>query len=596
MFRAHGLSQRFSANRNLALPQRPAFADDLIGLRLPQGSMAFVGGTAPILLNGRSVTELLPSLLPLLRRGRDLPSLGRSAGPSLRPVVDDLMHFLFARGLLVEQPDLQALPDARSRRQGQFFERYCTELSLSSGVAPAARLAQGVILLVDEGGAAEDGADAAVTVGRSVTGMAALHEAIASLGLTVRRVTPTSDLLAEVAMTPASAPVLVVLTAHSLSRLTARQQRALTDRGCRWVPLQSRDSVLVVGPVVPEGVAPCAACLRLAAADTSVDGLDATTGSTAAHAVQMLLADALTSHWRLNRLRIDPRRLAWQTEGWTARSCCPTCGCAAQDAPEQSGAGFVAAYHRHTQDLPVRGTSRAHLLSYEPAQEEKVRGASKPYNGPHWRWDLQAWLGRPPRHEALQRALFWATQSVLWQSAAADEALEVPQGRMGNGASADSASAIHGRTRAMPSAGSLASQSLYVVDLNTDRPTAGVHYLHPDGRAFCVATAQAAQKAGLLEWLDGAEVGFVATAALARLESKYGRKAYRFAHYDAGVMLASLQALAREDDRLLRCRADLNDAALDNLLGLDGRTEIVCWIAAWTEQLPSAPAAGPATP
>lgn len=143
----------------------------------------------------------------------------------------------------------------------------------------------------------------------------------------------------------------------------------------------------------------------------------------------------------------------------------------------------------------------------------------------------------------------------------------------------------------MPSAGSLASQSLYLVDLKSDSDTAGVHYLHPDGRAFRIASAQAAQDAGLSDMLDGAEVGFIATAALARLESKYGRKAYRFAHYDAGVMLAALQALAREDDVPLRCRADLDDAALEALLGLDGRTEIVCWIAAWTERRPSAIAA-----
>lgn len=580
MFRAHGLSQRFSANRNLTLPQRPAFADDLIGLRLPQGSMAFVGSTAPILLNGRSVTELLPSLLPLLRRGRDLQSLVSSTGPALRPVVDDLMHFLFARGLLVEPQDTPALTDLRSRRHRQFFERYGTELSLSSGVVPAARLAQGVILLVEEGGAVENGGDVTRGGGGSLSGMATLQAAIAALGLTVRRVTRTADLLTAVADVPASAPLMVVLTADTLTRLEAGPQQALTDHGCRWVPLQSREGSWVVGPVVPEGVAPCAACLRLAAADASLEAVDAVAVATAAHALQMLLADALTSHWRLNRLRIDTRGLLWQNEGWTARSCCPACGCAAQEAPEQSGAGFVAAYHRHTQDLPVRGTSRAHLLSYEPAQEEKVRGACKAYNGPHWRWDLRAWAGQLPRHEALQRALFWATQSVLWQSAATDDA-----------PTAAAARATHGRARAMPSAGSLASQSLYLVDLKSDSDTAGVHYLHPDGRAFRIASAQAAQDAGLSDMLDGAEVGFIATAALARLESKYGRKAYRFAHYDAGVMLAALQALAREDDVPLRCRADLDDAALEALLGLDGRTEIVCWIAAWTERRPSAIAA-----
>lgn len=528
MFHAQGLTQRFAPNRNLALPARPALAADLIPLRLPQGAMAYLGSSAPILLNGRSVNELLPGLLPLLRGDLDVAAVPAHAGPALRPAVHDLLCFLFARGLLVEHEDPPCLDTAAMRRHALFFGRYCSELSLAGGARPAQRLRDGQVWVVGE----RDG------------DLAPLQHALGELGLQVRALA----LEALTGATPASAdaPVLALATPATLARLTPRQRAWAAAQGRRWLPVQVERQGLTLGPVLRDGREPCLDCLGPSGtpAATPTD-IEPALWTSAAHMVLMVLADATTGHWGVNRLRLDAATLEWHSQGHARRLACRHCGSGVPEA----AASFVAAYHLNTQDQPLRGNARQHLVSYEPAQVDKVRGAAKPYHGAHWRWDAPA-----AGADALDRLLAWAGLCVGWQRVGGLEPL-----------------------RRVPSAGNLASQSLYLVNLRPGDARAGVHYLHPDGRAYRVAPA--AQARQLAAALGGAQAGLVATAALARLESKYGHKAYRFAHYDAGVMLAALQALARDEAVELRCSADLDDATLETLLGLDGRTELVCWLA-----------------
>ncbi|MER3409379.1 MAG: hypothetical protein C4306_04570, partial [Thermoleophilia bacterium] len=127
----------------------------------------------------------------------------------------------------------------------------------------------------------------------------------------------------------------------------------------------------------------------------------------------------------------------------------------------------------------------------------------------------------------------------------------------------------HFRTYA--SAGALYPVEVYVADEE------GLFHFHPRELALRQlraedvrgALAEAASDSGLAE----AETVLVLTGILWRTAWKYRARGYRHLYWDAGTMLANLLAVAAAEGREARLGAAFVDAAVNRLVGVDGRRE-----------------------
>ena len=131
--------------------------------------------------------------------------------------------------------------------------------------------------------------------------------------------------------------------------------------------------------------------------------------------------------------------------------------------------------------------------------------------------------------------------------------------------------------RTYSSAGALYPVELYVASGPVESLEAGLYHFHPrelrlrrlragDVRAnLAEATAEPA--------LAEARFVLVQTGILWRSAWKYQARAYRHLYWDAGTMLANLLALADADGLRARVYTGFVDAAVNELLGVDGERE-----------------------
>ena len=192
-------------------------------------------GRSVVVLEGRAVRALLPTLLPLLDGSRTVDELVTRLGVAARPAVERALDLLGTNGLLVEGP-LPAIGAPRSARA----------LAAAHGLAPSVaveRLRRATVGVV----------------GGSPTG-----EAIARLLRTagVGGVARTSWDGARAVDLVVAAP-----TAEEAPSLTEWNAVAL-ERGTRWLGVRPFDGLIsTVGPLVVPGESACHVCLlhRLAA-------------------------------------------------------------------------------------------------------------------------------------------------------------------------------------------------------------------------------------------------------------------------------------------------------------------------------------------
>jgi SagB-type dehydrogenase family enzyme len=128
-------------------------------------------------------------------------------------------------------------------------------------------------------------------------------------------------------------------------------------------------------------------------------------------------------------------------------------------------------------------------------------------------------------------------------------------------------------------AGALYPIELYVACFGIDGLEPGLYHFHPRERALRVLTTSDPRRAlleacGHRQSIAGASVAVVLTGIPWRTTWKYGARGYRHLFWDAGMIVANLLALAASGGHAAEVVAGFADAGVNELVGVDGRTEM----------------------
>lgn len=569
MINASALSSSLGSNQNLELPRYPLLVPDLLRIRHSERAVVILGGNSPRLIEGRSVALIVDRMFPLLDggMGRDaVCDLVRGFSPAS---VLDALYFLYAEGLLIEGDGRRRTPGTRA---SDFYDRYCDiKRNRGSGAEVVQALARSRVGLVSD---ADHLASARALVAAAGVGTI---EAIDTVHFASFDGSPSS--LAALRGTGVEELDLVVLVTPGLAHVDMRP----LVRACRAT---GRPVLLVdtanpgIGPLVSPHTAACLAC-----AFAQQGGDEATAALTEnehdyAHAMMAsriagYLGDVMDTPIEASMLRFRASDMSWLAMPVHRLVDCRECavpvlrdtsGTWSLGRPEEAARRLVEFFHVNSQERLTQAAKSSHLLSYTSGVRDSVAGAYKAYTR-STRFRLPVMRRGPSGFSGAFPARVGTTIAALvsWTD------------RLGDGTG-------DMRVRALPSAGNLASQSLYLVSSGTAGIPDGLHYCHPDGHLRVLGVgarladieAACGRRAGTA---SGERVYLVGTGALARLESKYRDKGYRFALQDAGVMLAGLLGLAHETGLDVESSGDFLDDRIGTLLGTCGVSEIVTFVA-----------------
>jgi SagB-type dehydrogenase family enzyme len=559
------LSLSMGANRNLTLPEYPALISDLIQIRESERSLMVFGTNSPRLLEGKSIASVTAKLFPLLdgRRHRDV--ICRSI-PSYSPATTlDALYFLYAEGLLIEGGNAPATPP--STKASNYFDRYVSiKRNRGNGRQVCGLLARtrvGVIAAQEQ-----------------CTAIAEILEAAGLIDIQVLSPdrflcgAPDSSLSASGAVAASQFDLLVLAPLDLTERQTGDLARHLRQCG---VPVLPVDAVrMSIGPLVSGMTIACPMCLFSQCRDgTETPEFGAIEREYAlallACRIGFYLGDLVDLPMEDNVIRFCDQSLSLQSYAVHRLPDCILCSPRASiDRSSISAAGtragtavrFVEFFHFNTQERATPAARSAHFSSYSSDVRRAVSGAFKAY----------------PRCETTQlshRVSGQSAASTSWPGRVHKliDVLTAWSGKLGDGTNEMA-------VRATPSAGNLSSQNLYLVTDAHVGVQAGIYYCHPDGalRRICTGNYVGdidASCAELPERIGHARAYLIATATLARLESKYRDKAYRFAFQDAGALIANILVLAPELGLDLRLCSNFLDDRIAALLRICSAGEIV---------------------
>jgi len=550
MKRAHLVSARDMAravegDAQFRPPARPRFLSELVTVPLADGLL--VSGTDEAqVFRGGAATTLLPRLLPLLDGSADLESLA-AALPDVAPeTLRGAVALLYTRGVLEEGEGDPCPGAAGTHPQATgFYRRHVDTTRANPNAASTLRRLAGSRALV---AAVGPGAE-----GRRTHLKRMLREG--GVGVVERLddgpVLPSPETVAgEVA-------VVLAEGGADLSDLDDR----LAAAGVPWLhaALDPATGTAVLGPYFSRHHTLCYRCFR-AGADASPPPRDARAGDAedaalAARALADLLgAQALYALGNVAPLAVGQTCCRYRTLDWTVdeesvaarRPGCPYCaradleaGSAAGDAaPAPEALVLAGAYEDLAGFAAYQSNPKAHQAHYR-VQNIALTAEAKRYRcAPHLA------LPAPDPFAALAEPRSGRGGPLT----ADDLALLL---RLTAGVRAFPEAGGGGKVRRWaPTGGNLGSVELYLGVLDVEGIPAGTYYYDPHRHALARLPEDGAL--GAEEFLrrgTGAE-GELPGAVLAlgaayhRVARKYGPRAYRIVHLDAGVALAQLEAVA----------------------------------------------------
>jgi SagB-type dehydrogenase family enzyme len=570
---ANSLSVTMGANRNLKLPRFPALINDLVLIKHSERALVGFGTHAPKLIEGRSIGTLVERLLPLLDGTRSIELICAGVSVLAPKSVADALYFLFAEGLLVEGGGKSV---RRQPGEVAFFDRYCgIKGNLADGHECVQRLATTKAMVLS---GQQQRAIASVLLAAGLEDVSSLDIATLFDGMsdTVEQTLPTRSICGDRGL------AILFIAASDLDGVDiVSAAKAVRRMG---VPVLLLDPLsLSIGPLIHAGENGCLLC-GLAHMPATQKSTHSAIEAEYAHALMsarigMFVGDIVDASLHESVLRIDTETMRWQVTPAYRLPGCPCCAPSSMAAstrvdPADACDRLIEFFHLNTQDSATSASKTSHLLSYSPQVIGAVTGAYKSYP-----LNLRSGTlcdSADGIADALPgRVLQLMSSIACWSHA------------IGDGVNKMS-------LRAIPSAGNLASQNLYLLSGSCGgQLAAGVHYCHPDGglvlvsgddRRSVVANSilrhsqngeiqEVRAKSGAVEHLY-----IVGTSTLARLESKYQRKAYRFALQDAGVIAYGLMSAAASAGIKAEFAANFFDEQIAEAINICSAIEIVTFV------------------
>jgi SagB-type dehydrogenase family enzyme len=586
-YKAEGLSRVFQTDPQMQLPLRPRFSEDYFVMPLGETAMMIAGGEKAEVFRGKSAALLLPHLLPLLDGTRTFEDLD-AALPSVAPkVLRDAVSLLYFRGLLEEgetEEDRAALTDEERERydaQLRFFGRFIDVNRISRNRYGAQRLVMSArVLIVGEGPLAADIAASVIRAGAGaltvVTSDGERDRVRALVGLNpsceLTIAGPDDDLDRILA---AQTLVVAVGTRDAVSRwsdLDARCRRM----GIAWMRCVANEERAEVGPIFTSAETACYRCWVEWNELRDEEGGESVEVPMAATSFLELAVGFELSKIFLTNLCDRTRRLDLATGAVTEQRVIRLPRCSACGTGHDTGApalvlpdDLAAAYHLQTNHKWHGTNKKAHQVHYSEHVADLNQGAFKIYR-------TLPKLALPPLEEGLPLAHDLGAAFTNADAPARPCDLEslakilgwTARWRDPNGAP----------LRFVPSGGGLCASDLYVIAWDIDGLPAGIyHYEGAQHRLELLREGDVREELRAMvnaSLVDGTRAAIVQTMQIARFHSKYGPRAYRYGHLDAGVMTMSLRLLGRAAGVRLRNTPAFADDALTELLALPLHQEL----------------------
>lgn len=628
MQEAKNLGKMITNDPQMQLPLYPRMSEDFALLWHSRRMFVAFGGLGDIVLRGKSVENLLPQVIPLLT-GRFTVAEIVARVQGFRPsAVQDVLSLLFMQGLLEEG---KVLNGNVTRELAQSFE---TQLKFYSRYIDFTRATRNRYEVLSE---LQSASVVALVSGRGAMQVVAELAHLGLGNLTVVPLDGQQQLWRKMA-TPhlhvdvleLDVPALTQGQPEAVQRLEsalAGQKLMLLAVDAPFLPLTRRLNSLCVqhqlpflrslihpdaveiGPSVFPHQSPCYECVHhgglLDLNDTQAGWASTPlarrflspaeqigASHTALFALSILTKFIpVKSGETLFRLRQDVMALeslpVYQLAG------CPVCSRAQGYDSEvrdlqvgpQHGENWPALYHLNTNDKAYRLFPKGHQMHYLAKNMKAVEGAYKKYvNRPtsvlprlalaalpdSFQQPFAQAIEAPPHAPSVPMNL--ERISLLLQAVGGFQLVEDDNGRSLG-------------LRLTPSAGGMASQTLYLVNFAIQGLSPGIYYFNPHERSLAQL-----QAGDLRQQLDAAVMGsealpdnvvaaVIQTAAHGRVESKYVSKSFRYVHYDGGAMLQSLHVVAQLLGLQLWASDDFYDDQVNELLGLHTLTEFALYIA-----------------
>jgi SagB-type dehydrogenase family enzyme len=132
--------------------------------------------------------------------------------------------------------------------------------------------------------------------------------------------------------------------------------------------------------------------------------------------------------------------------------------------------------------------------------------------------------------------------------------------------------------RMAPSAGGLQSIDLHLVANRVEGARAGLYSYDPLAHALVLLDEgdmrfKVMHACTMQEWVAHAAVVFIMSCNFSRLEWKYGKRAYRLAHIDSGVLTENMYLIGAALGMTTCAIAGYDDERVNDLLHVDGDSE-----------------------
>lgn len=602
MLNANGLSASITSPQ-MRLPVRPRLPESLILVWHNQQTLVILGAMSDVVLRGKSVSVLMPRLLPLLNGALSADEIAARL-PDIAPkIVRDALLLLQMQGVLEDgAASGPALPAETARAfadQLRFYGRYVDYTRAQRSRSDVlGRLQSSAVLLVGRGAGAAQTVRELVSLGVGaidvlpLDGDATDWAALSTPHARVALAPGGPDALDRAALD--GRRLLLLVSDRPETKLTRRLNRLALDARVPFMRAYLDPAgPIEIGPTVYAGETACYECALTAGALTAAadDAIPAAAGP------EVVLGASQTALFSLAILtsllpvasghalhRFDPASLRFTPQPVYRLPGCPACSPCAEYPAERELAiapghseSLAAFYHANSLDRHYALFPKSFQDHYSSQNTQSVMGGFKSYtNRPAV--DVSPWLDAAPAR--FGAAYAGPTAGPASPTAPASlPALATLLATAAGRRDERGAFAASGPRRLAPSGGNFTSQTLYLLNLDLPGLAPGLYHFNAPGlrlELLAPGEQRAALRACLPESFgpDGAAAAIIQTAAFARLENKYPLKAYQIALYDSGAMLASLEAAGGALGLELRSTIDFYDAELASLLGLNDPLEL----------------------
>lgn len=609
MTSANQLSNMIAHDPQMQLPQFPFLSPDYLKIWASSDRLIICGAQHDVALRGRSVSKLLPTLLPLLNGRNTIEDICRQIPNMSEQAIRDTLSLLYMRGLLGDSiQTADELPQDERKAfasQAIFYERYVDiTRKLKNGYDAIHRLRKSTITLITESNLGIEVILELISLGVGSIQIAGSFTPEEQQYLEQKaHFTAITFVSQEIVETTVDQPDLMIYVTddadlHQLQILN----RIARDLTIPFISALLHPSQIEVGHIYYPESSPCYKCAQVQHAlqwtvdDTSTTGLafyqDVSWITPEQRiglgrlmlTVSSALTEITTPHNSVV-FRFNSTDYEWNEVLIIDIKGCPECGSIKKYSHRDLLVGpqhlenLPVLYHHNTRVKVHEMNPRGHQVHYRDDVIKTVKAARKSYDGVE-RISLPLSDNDPPTFDQSYVELWRrydqpATEthaatfrdlSLLLRTAA--EVKVVKAGKMVF------------QKRVTPSGGNLLSQGLYFINLGFEDCEQGVYHFRSDGVLEYLRSGdfQSQIKQASVEGheiVDTARGILIITNAMGRIESKYGGRAFFFSMLDAGVMLHSLSYIARLLGIEIWQALNFYDDQLNELLGFYTPNEIV---------------------